>query len=308
MLKPELIQAVYAVVCYYDLFDYPVTWLEVFKVVKVRTDLMSVKHALTNLHIQGKLESKFGHYFLPHRSSLVADKKRKLLIANEKYQKAKRIIRLLICFPFIRAIAISGSLAYSNAEIGSDIDLFVITKRRKVWTARFFVLFFLKIFRLRPTQEKKQDKICLSFLCDESHLALNTISHYTSGYHFPVWLSQFNFLFQTDEIFWLDNGWLVNHLPNFYPQRISQRRQINDTWLSLGLRRVSELALSSPVIEKWLRAYQLKVMPQVYQAQADNQQDVVLLQYMVKTHLSRQGRQYDNLLTHRLNQLRYEQT
>lgn len=65
--------------------------------------------------------------------------------------------------PFVEMIFLSNSITFNALDKNSDIDLFVVTKEGRIWTARFFaslIFFFAGIKRLK---NKIFQKFCLSF-------------------------------------------------------------------------------------------------------------------------------------------------
>ncbi|MEA3272700.1 MAG: hypothetical protein U9P90_03460, partial [Patescibacteria group bacterium] len=153
--------------------------------------------------------------------------------AEKKYKRALRFAKIAYFFPFIKMIAICNDLGYSNAPQKSDIDLFIITTRKKIWTARFFVTGFLKIFGLRPG-EAKNNAICPSFFIDEDNLnleklALKNQQGEIDDPHFVYWLNQMTPILdknKTYKKFRQSNQWIKKFLPNIYDYKPSNRRKI----------------------------------------------------------------------------------
>jgi hypothetical protein len=74
--------------------------------------------------------------------------------------------------PFLRTIAVTGSVAYGSAEKWDDIDLFIITKRNRLWLSALVTLIYVrlgKLFHLRPTH---LSLFCLSYVHDELGFAM----------------------------------------------------------------------------------------------------------------------------------------
>ena len=85
-------------------------------------------------------------------------------MTNDKYQISKRklknwrfraYIKLLSIFPQIKLIGLSGSISMMNAKKDDDIDLFVITAKKRLFTGRFISLFLAQIFGLRRSRVKE---------------------------------------------------------------------------------------------------------------------------------------------------------
>ncbi len=79
--------------------------------------------------------------------------------------KFARVLTRLV--PFIRTVAVTGSVAYGSADRWDDIDLFMVTKRNRLWLTAFITLVLVrlnKLFGLRPAH---LSPFCLSYVHDE---------------------------------------------------------------------------------------------------------------------------------------------
>lgn len=55
--------------------------------------------------------------------------------------------KFLYCnFPFVEEIFLANSISFNALKENSDIDLFVITKQGRIWTARFIMSLILRSF------------------------------------------------------------------------------------------------------------------------------------------------------------------
>lgn len=98
-------------------------------------------------------------------------------IQKKYYKRAKTISRFLICLPNVQAILLNGSLAQGKAKETSDIDLLIITKSGRLWTARFLVLMCLTIFGLKRSKDHNKShagKICANYFLSENFLKIPT--------------------------------------------------------------------------------------------------------------------------------------
>lgn len=113
--------------------------------------------------------------------------KLKTEISCEKISKIEPYIKILSLFPQIKLIGLSGSVAMFNADVGHDVDLFIITAKNRLFTGRFFALLLAQIFgirrrrydpesrnyKLRTTNyQLVSDKVCLNLFFDESNLSI----------------------------------------------------------------------------------------------------------------------------------------
>jgi predicted nucleotidyltransferase len=88
-------------------------------------------------------------------------------------------LHLLELFPQILLVALCNSRAMGEADVNSDIDLFIIAKKGNLWTVRFIVTTLTSMFGVRRrnthglqkwTPEytaRTKNKFCLSFFITE---------------------------------------------------------------------------------------------------------------------------------------------
>lgn len=91
----------------------------------------------------------------------------------EKTQKYTWLFRLC---PGIQMIAIGNSVAMNNAHKDSDIDLFIVTQKKRMWYVRIFLTFFLWILWQRKTAKKHAGTFCLSFFMTDENLSLEKVA------------------------------------------------------------------------------------------------------------------------------------
>lgn len=96
------------------------------------------------------------------------------------HKKAQRWAKILGKFPGVRAIFLSGSLARGDGNKNSDIDLFIITKARQIWTARFWVVVCLKLFGQLAKPHNHAGKICPNHFISENSLEIQEQDRYAA--------------------------------------------------------------------------------------------------------------------------------
>lgn len=206
-----------------------------------------------------------GFYFLKSREELVEERKKRYVISDHKFKRARFWIGFLQYAPFVRAIAICNNLSYHNAKDSSDIDLLVITEPEHIWTARFFLTGFLKLFRLRPGDRKNYDGLCPSFFVSSNALNMEPLALKGGDPHFA---------FLTNDIapiagqkkyfekFSADNLWIKENLPAGLDPLFHPRRQLEFRAMARGLQKISEIFfLALPLIEKFLEKFQRRILP-----------------------------------------------
>ena len=218
----NLEKSILGAIVYVDIFEYPLTLIEIQKYLLNKKDFILEKHSLNDIDnlvsgsLADKISTKEGFYFLKGREKIVNTRKQRYIFAKHKYDKALRVTKFLSRLPFVRMISVCNSLSYSNTREESDIDLFVITAKGGVWWARFLSLLILKIFKMRPGQNGAKDKICLSFFVDEENLNLKNLQAGENDYYFSYWLSTLYPLYDSGGYYYqlmLSNKWLIEKLP-----------------------------------------------------------------------------------------------
>lgn len=236
----SLEQSILAALVYFDIFDYPLTLLEVHRYLLRVGDnspakqytLGEVQSALdTSEALQKAVRFKNGLFYLRGREQILRTRAERFIAAADKYRRASRIVgRWLSYVPFIRLVAVCNSLSFNAARAASDIDLFVVTKKGGVWWARLFALTVLKLLWLRPGQNGVKNKICLSFFVDDEHLNLKPVQAGPEDVYFPVWLGAVYPLYDAGgyyERLWRANNWAREYL-------INAHALITHPWRTIG--------------------------------------------------------------------------
>lgn len=197
--------AVRKTLMYSDLFDFPLTACELsillFDVGANEAEIAQVARACPDV------TEIDGHFCLAGRGHLVAERHRRQPASEHLRRKARRYARLIAALPFVRMVAVTGSLAPGNARAGDDIDLLLVVEPGRLWLTRLLVLILVRA--VRPLG----DELCPNFMLTSSHLAID-------GSAFPAYyareLSQMVPLFgaETYRALRLANGWTSRLLPN----------------------------------------------------------------------------------------------
>ncbi|MBI4117362.1 MAG: hypothetical protein HY451_01635 [Parcubacteria group bacterium] len=160
-------------IIYYDCLNYPLDFeeMEMFLFQDLKKDFDSFPRALNSLIEKGLIQERDGFYFLKGREELPSIRKERNEIAEKKWRKTLRAVKWLQMIPYIMLVFGSGSLALRNTDKESDLDVLIVTKHGRIWTARFLTIILLSLLGVRRTRYEKiaPDKICLNhFITDES--------------------------------------------------------------------------------------------------------------------------------------------
>ncbi|MBU0998358.1 hypothetical protein KJ570_02420 [Patescibacteria group bacterium] len=195
---------------YHHLFEYPLTRLELIKwqpgkkVEKLKVP--KINYGYTN-----------GFFYFKNSKVLVSSRILRKRNSLKKIQIAREVSRLLKKIPFVKMVAVTGSLSMFNAKDSSDVDLMVVTRKGRLWTTRLLsilllILYGIKIRRWGDRNEK--NKICINVWIDETSLtwAKNNRNFYTAHE-----IAQIIPLFdreKTYQMFLNKNFWLKEYWPN----------------------------------------------------------------------------------------------
>jgi len=192
---------------YFDLFNYPLTMEEVYFFLPVKLNYEEFEQALLGLAVD-RLIFRFNHFYtLKNDYFLVERREKGNAKAADLIAIARKVGDLLIRFPYVRGVAISGSLSKNFADDDSDIDLFIITAKNRLWIARTIMHCFKKLTFLI----KKQDYFCMNYYIDEDDLLIHEKNIYTATEVATLMPLYGDTVF---EQFYTVNAWTRSFLPN----------------------------------------------------------------------------------------------
>ncbi|MEO8943983.1 MAG: hypothetical protein ABI297_05225, partial [Ginsengibacter sp.] len=148
---------------YFDLFHYPITRCELLIFSSEETRLSSIDKELDSL-VNEQVIFKLDEFYSLQNEPSIAEKRRQGNIrAIQQIIIARRVAKILYGCPFVKSIAVSGSLSKHFAEDNSDIDFFIITSANRLWIARTFMHVLKKLSYLIG----KQNWFCMNYYVDE---------------------------------------------------------------------------------------------------------------------------------------------
>jgi hypothetical protein len=167
----KLTQAILHTLSYSDIFDYPLTVPEVHQYLTgVKASFEEVTQALED----GPM-GRTGNYFtLPGREGIVSIRADREARSQKLFPLALRYGRILSALPYIRMVALTGSLAMRNIEDGKDIDYLIVTAPNHLWTCRALALLVARFARFEGI------RLCPNYLITEKALALPDQSLYAA--------------------------------------------------------------------------------------------------------------------------------
>jgi hypothetical protein len=132
---------------FFDFFDIPLTKEEACDFVLYKKLTLDELQDFID-HEKFIVESD-NHIHFRNRPLTLKVRKDKEIRAQKLIRKAKRYVKWMQLLPFIRTVALCNSLSFYSAEKDSDIDLFIITEKNRLFIARFYSLIFTQILGIR---------------------------------------------------------------------------------------------------------------------------------------------------------------
>ncbi len=145
-ISSDLSQAVFETLLYSDVFDFPLKACEIHRYLSgTRGTYDDVCRVLDS----DPRFVKEGEYFtLQGRREIVELRKRREHRSQKLLPYARIYGQIIGALPFVRMVALTGSLAVQNVSNDEDFDYMLVTRPGRLWTARAFVLLFGRFTRL----------------------------------------------------------------------------------------------------------------------------------------------------------------
>lgn len=195
-------------ISYFDIFDHPLTIDEIENLCDGEKNRALVSKELNRLLEKGECYQYQEYFSLQENiADLVKTRKEKEERAQAYFKKLFRYVRIIKAFPFVRGVAVSGSLSKNVMHKDGDIDYFIITKKGRLWICRTLLILFKKIFLLNSRRY-----FCVNYFIDEDNYEIEDKNIFTAvevSHLLPVYnTSVFN-------QFWGVNNWVREFFPHF---------------------------------------------------------------------------------------------
>jgi hypothetical protein len=222
-------------VLFASLFDYPLTLAELRQTLIESTQTPTA--ILTTLRrserLRDVIDSEDGFFFPRGRSDLIQTRRRRESQSRAFIQCHQRFLRLAGALPYVRFIALSGSVAHLNLDGDGDLDLFVITRGRHAWSVTVALVVLAKLMRRRRV-------VCANFVMADSRLEVDEQDLFSASQLLHLRPIYGHEAFQ--ELL-AANGFVYQYYPNAYVSRQAGVRAMRGP--SLGKRTVEKLCASA---------------------------------------------------------------
>ncbi len=285
----ELKTATLKTIIFFDLFSYPLTAYETWRYLQYKTDFLSCKKHLDNLVKEGRISERETFYYLKNQEKNLEYRNNRYHHSNRKIEIARKMVKLFSFLPSVKFVALSNLIGRHNMRDGSDIDLFIITSKNRLWITRLFCAGLMKLLNKRPNKKTKRDKICLSFYVDEVNLNLEDLAlKEGDDYYFYYWLTGLYPLFDKGayhSYLMTKNHWLKNYLPNV---DLLLSNQAYTPKLNLEQKKNIVSSFGHVIVdffENICARLQKKIMPKELKEKANLSSQVIISQGILKLYL-----------------------
>jgi predicted nucleotidyltransferase len=280
-------KSILATIVYYDIMDYPLTGFEILKYlinpsylianseIKDNTEIEPIRNIefsnilkiLNDSNLKNYIQEKNGFYSLRDLYKIRIERQK---ISDERYKQATKIIKWLQIIPYVRMVLINGSLAMHNAKEESDIDLMIIVKNKRIWTARMFTTLFFQIIGKRRHKNKIKKRFCLNHYITNDFLKSSLFNLYIAHLyaHLVPVLEIEKGIYNR---FQYENRWIGNYLYFYDVEKIDNQQKIQNNKMLKFLQSTQEAILNTFIgsfLEKlsgFFQKYHIKHHPLINQ-------------------------------------------
>jgi hypothetical protein len=138
-------------VVYAGLFDYPLTLAQLRQTLiqSSQTPSQILANYDRSETLRAIVDFRDGMFYPRGRAELIAERRQREA-RSRSFLRAHRLLLGCICaMPYVRMVALSGSIAHLNLERDGDLDLFIVTRGYHAWTVTVAVVALAKLLRKR---------------------------------------------------------------------------------------------------------------------------------------------------------------
>lgn len=169
-------QNILRTLAYFDIFHYPLSNAEILSFNAEITSQNIIDITLDSL-CKENIVFKIGEFYsIQNNISLALRRHKGNKFAIEQMKFAHKAAKILSRFPYVRGLAISGSLSKNYADESTDIDFFIIIAPNRLWFARSVMHLFYKLILFTG----RQRWFCMNYYVDEAGLEIEEKNIFTA--------------------------------------------------------------------------------------------------------------------------------
>jgi hypothetical protein len=205
-------EAIAETLAYADVFDYPLTTEQICRyLVRTPATPAEVEAALlADPWLAARVERHGELICLRGRSQVIALRQTRERFSASLWRTARALAAALAYLPFVRMVAIIGSLSMDNVRSATDdIDVLIVTAPGRVWLARALVIGLVRLAALARVD------LCPNYVLSTRRLNM-TMDDLFTAHELTQMMPLFGSQSFTDLL--AANSWLESFLPNAAPQ------------------------------------------------------------------------------------------
>ena len=171
---------------------------------RLKVDRAVFDRELQTLIADGTVEEKNGALFVADLKSSYEQKKR---WSRDLFKSHRSYLWMVSKTPWLKYLALTGANAFESCRHEDDIDLFLVSKRNRLWLCYLWLVVFSKLSR-------KRHVLCINYIVDEENLHIPQHNYYTA-----VQIMQMVPVFENgfSQKMIRQNMWVFDYLPNAEP-------------------------------------------------------------------------------------------
>src|SRR3989344_2294988 len=177
---------------YLAMADMALTPLEIRKYTLLkegRIPLFEIHNALNSLKNKGVVVERNGFWTVKTGELSMQNRLKGTKNSAFKWKKFSSTANFIPYIPYVRRVAVTGSVALNNATQKSDIDMLITTKKDRIWTTRFLITIISGVLGNRRYGQNITDRLCFNhyMTADSEVFGPPNISSVVQNINIPVW-------------------------------------------------------------------------------------------------------------------------
>lgn len=207
-------------IAYADQFNFPLNETEIYqRLIKLSISRNSLQQVLMGLERRGLIKRQGQFWQLSAGEANSKLRLTRAVISQQKWLEVAQLVEAVSWIPWVKGVAVTGSLAVNNVVAHDDIDLMVVVAPRRLWLTRVLVsCSTLWAGKRRTWRGNEQDSWCFNLWLDDQHLSLSPQKrNLYSAYE----VCQAKWVLDrggVEKKFYEANSWVKNLLPHFFSE------------------------------------------------------------------------------------------
>ncbi len=222
------------------------------------------------------------------------------VIEEKLWKRVERYVPFLQLVPFVRMVAVCNNLSFGNVDDDSDIDLFIVAEKGRLFIVRTMITAIFQILGVRRHGKKVNGRFCLSFFIDEEMADLSAIA-LDNDFYLAYWIPHLLPVIDErngaglfySEVFLSKNAWVHDYFDT--KLLISRKHLIVKSGFFRFFQRILNfilIGLFGKLIEGVLKKWQLK-RARKKASIADERSNLLVKENILKFHNVDRRREYN---------------